>query len=119
MLSQELSRVRQSYEVNDALSSYSNYRIVRSSAVHGLARIASDVLFFSGVLFSNPYIGSLVGFLMNFSMPYILEFLYQNPLDEVDWQHTKGRLTDMASYEEVRGNRYMYTSTYNNKLRLR
>jgi hypothetical protein len=70
--------------------------------VHGLARLASDILFQSELLFSNAVIGSFVGLAMTISMPLILEFLYQNVLDPSDWEYAQGRLTDLAAYEEVR-----------------
>lgn len=99
-LAQELSKITDRGDVAWALRMYENQRLVRSSAVHGLARIASDVLFQSKLLFSNPVIGSFVGLMMTISMPLILEFLYQNVLDESDWGNAKGRLSNMAAYED-------------------
>jgi hypothetical protein len=99
---QELSRCRSSADVPSALKAYESSRLVRSGAVHGLARLASDVLFQSKILFSNAVVGSVVGFFMSLSMPLILEFLYQNVLDEGDWQYAQSRLSDLACYEEVR-----------------
>lgn len=55
----------------------------------------------SRILFANEVVGSVVGFFMTISMPLILEFLYQNVLDQDDWQYAQGRLSDLACYEEV------------------
>lgn len=76
-LAQELSKIKDRGDVAWALRMYENSRLVRSSAVHGLARIASDILFQSRLLFQNRIIGSFVGLMMTVSMPAILEFLYQ------------------------------------------
>jgi zeaxanthin epoxidase len=104
-LAQELSKITDRGDVAWALRMYEQRRLVRSSAVHGLARIASDVLFQSKLLFENKVIGAFVGLMMTVSMPLILEFLYQNVLDENDWGEAKRRLADLALYEDK-------TSTY-------
>jgi hypothetical protein len=44
---------------------------------------------------------------MNISMPFILEFLYQNVLDAKDWTMTMERLKNKKQYEE---NDSMYSS---------
>ena len=97
---QELSKIQDRGDVAWALRMYENSRLVRSSAVHGLARIASDILFQSRALFQNRVIGSFVGLMMTVSMPLILEFLYQNVLDEEDWGNAVSRLSNLAAYED-------------------
>jgi len=85
----------------NALKIYEDYRLVRSSAVHGFARIASDILFYSGLLFSNIVIQSVVSLAMQIALPLILEFLYQNVLDDEDKKFTTNRLKSLAEYEVV------------------
>lgn len=99
-LAQELGKCKTELDVPFALKSYSFVRVGRAAGVHGLARIASDVLFYSGLLFKNAAIGNVVSFFMNISMPYILEFLYQNVLDAKDWTMTMERLKNKKQYEE-------------------
>lgn len=99
-LAQELSKITDRGDVAWALRMYERDRLVRSSAVHGLARIASDILFQSRLLFQNRVVGAFVGLLMTVSMPLILEFLYQNVLDEEDWGSAVSRLSNLAAYED-------------------
>ncbi len=99
-LAQELGKIKDRGDVAWALRMYENSRLVRSSAVHGLARIASDVLFQSRLLFQNRVIGGFVGLMMTVSMPVILDFLYQNVLDEDDWGNAQSRLSNLALYED-------------------
>lgn len=99
-VAQELGKCKTKLDIPFALKSYSAIRLGRAGAVHGLARIASDVLFYSGLLFKNELIGNFVSFFMNLSMPFILEFLYQNVLDAKDWSMTMERLKNKKQYEQ-------------------
>ena len=98
-VAQELGKCKTKLDIPFALKSYSAVRVGRTASVHGLARIASDVLFYSGLLFKNEWIGNFVSFFMNLSMPFILEFLYQNVLDAKDLSMTMKRLKDKQLYD--------------------
>ena len=96
-----MNRVEDPSDIPFQLKVYEDYRLVRSSAVHGFARIASDILFYSGILFQNAVIQAVVSLSMQISLPLILDFLYQNVLDDADKEFTTSRLKSMAAYEEV------------------
>mmetsp|Transcript_8848 Transcript_8848/g.30231 ORF Transcript_8848/g.30231 Transcript_8848/m.30231 type:complete len:152 (-) Transcript_8848:96-551(-) len=97
-LAVELSRAQATEDVPRALKAYESERLMRSATVQGLARIASDILFYSELLFKNEFIGRMVGFAMGISLPVILQYLYLNTLDTKDADNIAERLGAANAY---------------------
>jgi zeaxanthin epoxidase len=75
-LSQELSTVRHTSEVEGALQSYFRKRIGRTTIIQILAQLGSDLLVDFDKMMTIPLVGPFFLFMTQASMPFILRFLY-------------------------------------------
>jgi zeaxanthin epoxidase len=75
-LAEELSKVKHTREIEGALKSYYMKRIPRTTIIQILAQLGSDLLVDFDKMMTIPLVGPFFLFMTQFSMPWILRFLY-------------------------------------------
>lgn len=75
-LAEELSTVKHTSEVEGALKTYYRKRIARTTTIQILAQLGSDLLVDFDLMMTIPLVGPFFLFMTQFSMPFILRFLY-------------------------------------------
>jgi zeaxanthin epoxidase len=75
-LAEELSTVEHTKEIEGALKTYYNKRILRTTAIQVMAQLGSDLLIDFDKMMTIPLVGPFFLFMTQFSMPFILRFLY-------------------------------------------
>jgi zeaxanthin epoxidase len=75
-LAEELSSVKHTKEIEGALKTYYNKRILRTTAIQIMAQLGSDLLIDFDKMMTIPLVGPFFLFMTQFSMPFILRFLY-------------------------------------------
>lgn len=75
-LAQELATVKHTKDVEGALKSYYMKRIPRTTIIQIVAQLGSDLLVDFDLMMTIPLVGPFFLFMTQFSMPFILRFLY-------------------------------------------
>jgi len=72
----ELATVRHTSEIPAALQTYYRKRIPRTTIIQILAQLGADLLVDFDKMMTIPLVGPFFLFMTQFSMPWILRFLY-------------------------------------------
>lgn len=75
-LAEELATVKHTSEIEGALKSYYFKRIPRTTIIQILAQLGSDLLVDFDKMMTIPLVGPFFLYMTQFSMPFILRFLY-------------------------------------------
>lgn len=75
-LAEELGTVRNTKEIEGALKTYYNKRILRTTTIQVMAQLGSDLLIDFDKMMTIPLVGPFFLFMTQVSMPFILRFLY-------------------------------------------
>ena len=75
-LGEELSKVKNTREIEGALKSYYGRRILRTTIIQVIAQLGSDLLVDFDLMMTIPLVGPFFLFMTQVSMPFILQFLY-------------------------------------------
>lgn len=75
-LAEELSKVKHTKEIEGALKTYYNKRIMRTTTIQVMAQLGSDLLVDFDKMMTIPLVGPFFLFMTQVSMPFILRFLY-------------------------------------------
>lgn len=75
-LAEELATVSHTKDIEGALQEYYRKRILRTTTIQVLAQLGSDLLVDFDKMMTIPLVGPFFLFMTQFSMPFILRFLY-------------------------------------------
>lgn len=75
-LGEELSKVKNTREIEGALKTYYGRRILRTTIIQVIAQLGSDLLVDFDLMMTIPLVGPFFLFMTQVSMPFILQFLY-------------------------------------------
>lgn len=75
-LAEELGTVRHTKDIEGALKTYYNKRILRTTSIQVMAQLGSDLLVDFDKMMTIPLVGPFFLFMTQVSMPFILRFLY-------------------------------------------
>jgi zeaxanthin epoxidase len=75
-LAEELATVKHTKDIEGALKTYFAKRIPRTTAIQIMAQLGSDLLVDFDKMMTIPLVGPFFLFMTQFSMPFILRFLY-------------------------------------------
>lgn len=75
-LAEELSTVQNTKQIEGALKTYYNKRILRTTTIQIMAQLGSDLLIDFDKMMTIPLVGPFFLFMTQVSMPFILRFLY-------------------------------------------
>jgi len=75
-LAEELATVKHTKDIEGALKTYYNKRILRTTTIQVLAQLGSDLLVDFDLMMTIPLVGPFFLFMTQVSMPFILRFLY-------------------------------------------
>jgi zeaxanthin epoxidase len=75
-LAEELSTVQHTKDIEGALKTYYNKRILRTTIIQIMAQLGSDLLIDFDKMMTIPLVGPFFLFMTQVSMPFILRFLY-------------------------------------------
>jgi zeaxanthin epoxidase len=75
-LVEELAKVRHTRDVPWSLGGYSRVRVIRTAIIQGFAQLGSDLLVDFDLMMTIPLLGPFFLTMTQFSMPFILKFLY-------------------------------------------
>jgi zeaxanthin epoxidase len=75
-LAEELSTVKHTRDIEGALKTYYDKRILRTTTIQVMAQLGSDLLIDFDKMMTIPLVGPFFLFMTQVSMPFILRFLY-------------------------------------------
>jgi len=75
-VAEELSQVTHTNQIEGALKTYYNKRITRTTIIQIIAQLGSDLLVDFDKMMTIPLVGPFFLYMTQFSMPFILRFLY-------------------------------------------
>lgn len=73
---EELAFVRDTSQIPSALQTYYRKRILRTTAIQVFAQLGADLLVDFDKMMTIPLVGPFFLYMTQFSMPWILRFLY-------------------------------------------